>query len=106
MGHFYRVEGCAYDNGGHEINKSESEEAGTFQPVVKANFPNDDQPGGTMLVVLGCMPLEVCGPTGEIGYCGNDIFLMEGEKMRFSLVTLILKRVRKSNLVLLSYTNY
>lgn len=71
-----------------------SEEDGTFQLVVKTYFPSDSQPGGAISNILDCMPLgeeiEIRGPTGDIVYNGNGRFDIEGDKMSFRRVTLIL----------------
>lgn len=72
----------------------QSEEDGTFELVVKTYFPDDSQPGGAMSNILDCMPIgeeiEIRGPTGEIEYRGNGLFIIEGKEVRFQRVTLIL----------------
>lgn len=59
-----------------------------FQLVEKTYIPDDDQSGG----VLSNLDeeIEVRGPLGEIEYRGNGSFIVEGKKMHFSWVTLIL----------------
>ncbi len=70
------------------------EEDGTFELVVKTYFPDDNQPGGAMSNILDCMPvgeeIEIRGPTGEIEYCGNGKFSIEGKEMQFQRINLIL----------------
>ena len=72
----------------------QSEDDGTFELVVKTYYPNEDQPGGAMSNILDCMPIgeeiEIRGPTGEIEYSGNGVFIIEGKKMSFQRITLIL----------------
>lgn len=72
----------------------ESEEDGTFELAVKTYFPNDDQPGGAMSNILDCMhigeEIEIRGPTGEIEYRGNGVFVIESQERHFQRVTLIL----------------
>lgn len=67
---------------------------GTFELVVKTYFPTADQPGGAMSNILDCMPIgeevEIRGPTGEIEYQGDGNFFIEGEKKKYSSVSLVL----------------
>src|SRR5947207_727323 len=71
-----------------------SEENCSFELVVKTYFPDNNQPGGAMSNTLDCIPLgsevEVKGPTGDISYVGNGKFVMEGNEMVFSRITVIL----------------
>lgn len=72
----------------------ESEDDGTFELTVKTYFPDQNQPGGAFSNFLHELPVgehvEVCGPTGEITYLGGSLFNVEGEKRRFSKVSLVL----------------
>ena len=67
---------------------------GTFELVVKTYFPTAEQPGGAMSNILDCMPIgeqvEIRGPTGEIMYEGNGKFVIEGKKMTFKKISLVL----------------
>ncbi|TKA49862.1 hypothetical protein B0A49_12768, partial [Cryomyces minteri] len=67
---------------------------GTFDLTVKTYFPDDTQPGGAMSNILDCMPIgeeiEIRGPTGDIVYNGNGMFVIEGKQMTFEKVNLVL----------------
>jgi nitrate reductase (NAD(P)H) len=67
---------------------------GTFELVVKTYFPNAEQPGGAMSNILDCVAIgeevEIRGPTGEIVYEGSGKFVIEGKKMTFKNISLVL----------------
>lgn len=72
----------------------DNEQDGTFQLVVKTYFPDEKQPGGAMSNILDCMPIggevEIRGPTGDIIYEGHGRFDIEGRKLKFGRINLIL----------------
>ncbi|KAK0386311.1 hypothetical protein NLU13_6148 [Sarocladium strictum] len=80
--------------GAREDHSDPHDGDGTFELVVKTYFPTADQPGGAMSNILDCIPIgeevEIRGPTGEIEYQGNGQFLIEGEKKKYSSVSLVL----------------
>lgn len=69
------------------------EEDGSFDLVVKTYFPSDKDPGGTISNVLDCIEIgehvDIKGPTGDIEYCGNGRFNIEGKDHGFGTIHLV-----------------